>query len=462
MAKRNKLRRSSSRKSNLGKNFLLTLMALTITAVAVLVYILFETEHPEVSLQTTPRVIGAKLALPLKAADHRSGLRYLRVFLKQDDKEAILLDRMFPRQSWLKKAGPERFEEVVAADIAALGFKDGEAELVAVGNDFSLMGFLRGNSTEKRATVSIDTKPPRVTVEHAQLYIQGGGSGIVLYSISEDSRQHGVRIDNHSFPGFSLSEGSQTKIAYIGLPWDSKRPEKTGVFAVDEAGNEGFTPFVMHFKPAREKKDRIAISDGFLNKKMPELSSHITGTQDSLIKTFLYANQQVRRQNADKIKEICANPAPDRMWQDRFLRMPGATRAGFADQRTYTYQGQVVDHQTHLGIDLASTARAEVRAANHGKVIFADYLGIYGNMIVIDHGQGIFSLYSHLSSMTKHPGDMVKKDEQIGRTGSSGMAGGDHLHFSMLIHGIFVTPIEWWDQHWIDANITDILNDHRL
>jgi murein DD-endopeptidase MepM/ murein hydrolase activator NlpD len=124
-----------------------------------------------------------------------------------------------------------------------------------------------------------------------------------------------------------------------------------------------------------------------------------------------------------------------------------------------SYNGEVIDAQTHLGVDIASTQQDSVRAANRGKVVFADYLGIYGNVVILDHGQGVFSLYSHLSSFDTTLGALVDKDEPIGRTGVSGMAGGDHLHFSMLIHGIFVTPVEWWDQNWIDVNIQNILNE---
>ena len=139
--------------------------------------------------------------------------------------------------------------------------------------------------------------------------------------------------------------------------------------------------------------------------------------------------------------------------------MPGAGRAQYADQRTYVYQGKAVDEETHLGVDIASLAQSEVRAANKGKVIFAEYLGIYGNTIILDHGQGLYSLYCHLSSIGVTPGSIAEKGQPMGKTGSTGMAGGDHLHLSMLVHGIFVTPVEWWDQHWIDVNIKAALNE---
>ena len=131
--------------------------------------------------------------------------------------------------------------------------------------------------------------------------------------------------------------------------------------------------------------------------------------------------------------------------------------AGFAEHRTYYYNGNEIDQQVHLGIDLASTKRAEVHAANRGTVVFAEYLGIYGNTIILDHGQGIFSLYSHLSEIGVAVGELKDKRAVIGLSGATGMAGGDHLHFSMLVNGIFVTPLEWWDKQWLRLNIDDIL-----
>ena len=141
-------------------------------------------------------------------------------------------------------------------------------------------------------------------------------------------------------------------------------------------------------------------------------------------------------------------------WQGAFLRMPGATRATFGERRVYTYNGKEVDRQVHLGTDLASLAQSPVPAANDGRVVFADTLGIYGKTVIIDHGFGLFSLYSHLSSFDTAPGESVARGAAIGRTGTSSLAGGDHLHFSVLVHQTFVNPLEWWDAQWIANNIT--------
>ena len=127
--------------------------------------------------------------------------------------------------------------------------------------------------------------------------------------------------------------------------------------------------------------------------------------------------------------------------------------SGFLDHRTYLYDGDEIDQQVHLGFDLASTANAPIGAAAQGAVVYADYLGIFGNCVIIDHGMGLQSLYAHLSSIDVSPGDDVGYGQQLGRSGQSGLAGGDHLHFTMLLQGHPVTPVEWWDPQWIEDRV---------
>jgi murein DD-endopeptidase MepM/ murein hydrolase activator NlpD len=130
-----------------------------------------------------------------------------------------------------------------------------------------------------------------------------------------------------------------------------------------------------------------------------------------------------------------------------------APLSGFADRRTYVHNGTVIDHQTHLGFDLASLKLAAVPAAAAGRVAFVGSLGIYGTTVVLDHGLGLFSLYGHLSSAAVAQGGNVARGDSIGKTGETGLAGGDHLHFSVMVRGIHVDPIEWWDAHWITDHV---------
>jgi murein DD-endopeptidase MepM/ murein hydrolase activator NlpD len=458
MAKHIRLGSSSRRGGNFFKTFFLALAATATVALGVVVFVLFEFEKPILVLEKELKFLGGKVDLPLHASDTKSGISAITITLSQGDKTAQLLERTFPRQSWFKAAGPLLINEKVTIDAQKAGIKEGDAELKISIRDFSLNGLFRGNETVQQIRVTMDTKPPKVTLGHAQRYIHPGGSGLVVYTVSERPGRHGVMIDTTFFPGFPTGK-PDTYLAYFALPWDAKELGTTKVIALDEAGNEGSVPFVSNFKKEKDNRDSINLSENFLQQKIPEFEEHYPEMKGSLLEKYLYVNNEVRISNAQTIAKVCATTDPQQLWSDRFFRMPGAGRAGFADQRTYLYKGEAIDTQTHLGVDIASTERVGIKAANRGKVVFAEYLGIYGNTIILDHGQGISSLYSHLSSIDTTVGTLVAKDQLIARSGATGMAGGDHLHFSMLVHGIFVTPVEWWDQHWIDVNIKTILNE---
>ncbi len=458
MVKHIRLRSSSGRGGNFIKMFFLALAATAAVALIVAVFILFEFEKPVLVLEKEIRYLGGKVDLPLRASDKKSGISAITITLSQGDKTAQLLEKTFPRQSWFQTAGPTSIDEKVTIDAQKAGIKEGDAELKISVRDFSLNGLFRGNETLQQIRVTMDTKPPKVTLVQAQRYIHPGGSGLVVYTVSERPGRHGVLIDSTFSPGFPSGK-PDTYLAYFALPWDAKEPTTTKVIAFDEAGNEGTVPFVSSFKKEKEKKDSINLSENFLQLKIPEFEEHYPEMKGSLLDKYLYVNNEVRQSNAKTIAKVCATTDPQQLWSDRFFRMPGAGRAGFADQRTYLYNGTAIDTQTHLGVDIASTERVGIKAANRGRVAFAEYLGIYGNTVILDHGQGIFSLYSHLSSIDTTAGSLVAKDQLIAHSGATGMAGGDHLHFSMLVHGIFVTPVEWWDQHWIDVNIKTILNE---
>lgn len=121
------------------------------------------------------------------------------------------------------------------------------------------------------------------------------------------------------------------------------------------------------------------------------------------------------------------------------------------------HNGVKIDEQTHMGQDLASTFHAPVPAANNGRVVFADDLGIFGKLVIIDHGLGLQSLYSHLSEISVAVGDTLKKGDLLGKTGVTGLAGGDHLHFGILLHGIQIQPLDWFDARWLRNMLTNRL-----
>jgi murein DD-endopeptidase MepM/ murein hydrolase activator NlpD len=162
----------------------------------------------------------------------------------------------------------------------------------------------------------------------------------------------------------------------------------------------------------------------------------------------------MRRQNNQTLADLRLKTEEKFLSTEPFLQLSNSQmESEFADVRSYIYNGKKVDQQVHLGFDLAVTAHTPLVASNDGKVVWAAPLGIYGNCIVVDHGYGLQSIYGHLSELGVKEGDMVKRGQQMGKSGSTGLAGGDHLHFSMQVDGVQVNPVEWWDQHWIKDHI---------
>ncbi len=422
----------------------------------------FEGVKPLIETEQINSSIGKNTPLSISFSDPKSGLRSIRISLSQEQVEKQILAKEFPKTK--KSANAEHQKETVNIDIdiKALGLKDGEALLTIEASDYSMRRFMKGNLSQQTVNVIIDTQAPKINIIHSERYIQPGGAGIVIYTV-DDSEKRGIVIDDAFHPGFPLIDESEKKyISYFAMPFNAEKLDTALIKAVDVAGNVTEKPFAPIVKKPKQKRDRINVSNGFLTKKIPEFESHYPEMSGANIEKYIYANSKIRTMNNKKIHDLCMQPDSKRHWSGRFTRMAGSGKAGFADHRTYYYNGNAIDKQVHLGMDIASTRHAEVKAAGTGRVIYSDYLGIYGNMIMIDHGQGVFSLYSHLSQSNVSPGDMINQGDILGNTGTSGMAGGDHLHFSMLVNGIFVTPKEWWDQHWIDVTIDGPVVDAKF
>ena len=443
------------------KSIIISLFFLALIAAGAIVFFkYYEREKPQINFQGDISTIGLSKEVKFTVSDSRSGISLVEIVLSQGDKNAKVYIKEFSRQGFFDHNGPKKLEETVTLESGALGFTDGQAELHVTVRDFSFWNWMAGNETSITYPVVMDTHPPKISILHSTRYVSPGGSGIVVYKIDDTLEKHGLTVNGYYNPGFPVTDGEDGRyIAYFGLNYDTDKIESAVVSATDPAGNTGNASFGMILKKKEFKNDRINVSDNFLNLKIPEFAQEYPQLTGSLVEQYVYVNSTVRAENYQAIVRACANPSPERLWQGQFGRMAGSRMAGFADHRTYFYNNAEIDHQVHLGIDLASTQRAEIKAANRGKVAFAGYLGIYGNTVILDHGQGVFSLYSHLSEIGTAVGELKEKGSVIGLSGSTGMAGGDHLHFSILVNGIFVTPLEWWDKQWLQLNIDDILYD---
>ncbi len=342
-----------------------------------------------------------------------------------------------------------KFERSINVTLEAktLGLGDGSYTLVVEAQDYSW----RGNRGRAEVAIVVDSKPPQLSLLTGLTYVRRGGSELAVYTVSEDADTHGIQLGDLFFRGTPHPHQPQRQVVLYGYPPQTKVGILPVLVAVDRAGNQSSIPLSIEIIERAFPQDVIQLSDGFMNRKVAEL---VGQTDDDVVTAYVKINNDMRKENADRIRTICEKSSEEPLWDGAFLQLPNShVGARFAESRTYRYNGQDVDHQTHLGYDLASTSNAPIPAANDGVVAFIDRLGIYGNAILIDHGLGLFTLYGHLSSFAVEKGQAVTRGDTIGTTGTTGLAGGDHLHYGMLVGGEFVDPLEWFDGRWIREHI---------
>jgi hypothetical protein len=270
-----------------------------------------------------------------------------------------------------------------------------------------------------------------------------------------------VRVGTMTFPSFPVGDGG-ARISLFALPWDMPLDTPIAITGQDEAGNTASRGLQSEVRRRRFPRDVIEIKDGLLQAKVPELLPQHPPDKP-LLDGFLLINRDQRKQAEDQKRQISAKTADRALWEGAFVQPPNSkVFSNFAETRTYVYKGKEVDTQVHLGYDVASLKQSPVPAANKGVVVFAGPLTIYGNTVIVDHGLGLQSLYGHLSRIDVKVGDTVEKGQELGRSGTTGLAIGDHIHFETLIGGVSVTPVEWWDLKWIRDRVGKPLKDAGL
>ena len=434
---------------------ILTIVILLLAAAAaVALWPYYESEAPCVVLEPVPSHLGAHQTLVLKVNDQGMGLARIYLALRQEGATKVLLDKdLAPPSRWTRQ-GVNQVVERLTLSPKALGLKDGPATLVVEARDRSFSGFLQGNRTRLELVVTIDTTPPRLTPLTPRIYLNRGGAGMVIYRLSPDATRHGVVVGGHRFQGYKpWPKRPELALCYFAFGDEQERGATIAAYAMDAAGNLTRRPLPVRLRWRRFRHDKIVLSDRVIQTLAARFAAQAPPECKGELAVFLWVNQKLRQQNHRQIQKVCTRTAPDQLWQGPFLRPQGKPMARFGDRRTYYYQDKEVSRAVHRGVDLADVAHAPVRAAARGRVLYAAALGIYGNCVILDHGQGVATLYGHLSSLAVKPGQEVERGQELGRSGATGLALGDHLHFSVLVGGVFVNPAEWWDTHWVEDNL---------
>ena len=433
--------------------WILVVLLLILAVVAPISYVGWRQSVPPVRATiNAPRFLGQKSIFSVAVEAARGNVVHAEVRVVQGGRTLGVA-----RQD--TGLGP-RAEIPMTVEAAAIGLRDGPAAIEVWARDDYWRPLRQVERAIASAPVTVRTTPPRLDLLAVTRYVSPGGAALVAFRAGDGARVS-VQVGAHAFPSFVVGERG-ARAALIALPWDFVPGTPLSIAARDEAGNTTTRTLAVELRPRAFPRDTIDLKEAFLAAKVPELLPQAPAGRP-LLESFLVINRDQRRQAEEEKVRVGARTAEQPLWDGPFTQ-PRNTKvfSNFAESRTYFYEGRVVDTQVHFGFDLASTRQSPVPAANAGSVVFAGSLTIYGNTVIVDHGWGLQTLYAHLSSIDVKVGDKIERGQELGRTGTTGLAIGDHLHFEVLVSGVSVTPVEWWDAKWIRDRISRPLKEAGL
>lgn len=418
---------------------------------------MFEREAPQIRIENSGYWNGSA---PLKiAVSDQSGITAYKIVLRSGSDAQVLAEATLPAPEPSKT-----FELKVPANL--LGLQTDAVTLEVEARDASRWNFFAGNLAVKTVTLAIDAHRPKVSVVTNSYKITRGGSALVVFQ-AEDEHMKELYIET-SFGKRFKAEPFYAEHYYIALiAWPvTEENFRAYVIADDLAGNNVKVYIPLHLQDKQYHVSKIELSDRFLNGKVSDLAEIYGVPADAdPIERFRFVNETLREKNEKLIHDLTSKVSDTQI--DRFEQAPfyplrnGKVVANFGDHRLYYYHGEKVSESYHLGLDLASVKMGKILTQNPADVVFSEDNGIYGNMPVLAHGLGLYTLYGHCSGVNVASGEHVKAGAHVANTGMTGYAMGDHLHFGVLVQGVEVRPEEWMDKQWIQLNVKDIIREAK-
>jgi len=428
------------------KNFLIPILLLVLVAAgAGALWLQQSTPLPAVETDHAVFEIGRRLEVGLEFAAARGTVRSLDVRLIQGDVDAVVFSDSFSRATG-------SIDVDVALD--GHGLREGEALLEVHARDDIWRPRGTGDEPNLRVPVLIDLTPPALDVQATTRYPRPGGAAVAVLQ-AKDATRVAIAVGEREFAATARGEATDQYVALYALPIGHPEDVKPLAVAYDAAGNRSRRELPVVMRAPNVRTGSVNLSHSWLRNKLPALLPDIDTTNDqALVEGFLHVSRDLRAEAAAERDALAAASTGPRQWEGAFVQLPNSRSTSvFGIRRTYRIDGTGLDTQIHQGYDLASTAAAPIPAANTGTVVYAGDLTIYGKTVVLDHGQGLLTLYGHCSSLDVAVGDQVERGQTIARTGETGLAGGDHLHFEVIVGGLPVTPLQWFDAKWIREHI---------
>ncbi len=427
------------------------IIILLVVVILPITLLLFFSTTPAVDVPGSVNALGQATPISLRVANPH-GVRRAAAYIEQNGVSYPVWQTSQPSRwfRWQRHA-PDATWNFTAGVKSTPQLKDGDARLIveATSNDF------RAHTTRWERTLKVVTRPPSVSVDSEQHYLYLGMAELVTFNLAGSWNDAGVKVGNQRFRAWPMPAGKPGFFSLFAYAWNTPVGTAPQVYVSNVAGNEVAGSLVYEFPKKEQPKYRVRdlpLDDKFLQKVVNELDP---GGSGDLLERFLKINRDMRLANNKTLADLRLKTEPRFLWSQPFRQQSNSkVESNFADVRNYIYQGKKVDQQVHLGFDLSVTQHVGVEASNDGRVVWAAPLGIYGNCIVVDHGYGLQTIYGHLSEIAVHEGDLVKRGQVMGKSGMTGLAGGDHIHFSMQLDGVQIDPREWWDAHWIQDHIS--------
>jgi len=419
---------------------------------------MFERVAPQVTMQNNG-YWNLKKPLHVDISDESGVIAYKVTLISKDKSTNLYYERLItPKNNISLEVEPPR---------SAYAIKDKSVQIIIEAQDTSKWNYFKGNKTVKSFKLTIDKRRPQLSIVNNSYKISRGGSALVIFK-ADDANLKGLYIEGNRKKKF-IPQPFYKDGYYISLlAWPVVDNDfKATVIAIDMAGNVAKAYVPLYLKEKSYRVSNIKLSDKFLKGKIADLAEEFVETQgvESSLKQFKIINEDVRAKNEMLIHDLALKVKDEKLENFRINKMyplkNAQVVARFGDHRKYYYGGEYISESYHLGLDLASNAMAAIKPQNGGEVVFSDYNGLYGNMPMISHGLGLYTLYGHCSSVKVSTAQEVLKKDVIANTGKSGYAMGDHLHFGVLVQGIEVRPQEWMDSQWIALNIDNVIKDAK-
>lgn len=191
-----------------------------------------------------------------------------------------------------------------------------------------------------------------------------------------------------------------------------------------------------HALTVKGEDDQRNLAVWLKNREFPTQSIWLPADQETDISDYEY-------NIVDAFKALVT---PEKFWNGAFLRPTNGDVSTIYGIRRY-YNGEFAEDYYHRGVDYAAGTGTPVVAPAAGRIELVGYESegfvIHGNVVGIDHGQGVLSILMHLNSISVKEGDMVNAGDVIGTVGATGMSTGPHLHWGLYVQGVAVDPVPW-------------------